>query len=169
MDAERSERKPAGAGLTVSVRKIRVINADKPQMKTFSFDEIWTYLRARRGKNRQSAWIWMAAVEEWDSSRRADFKVGYRDMETFLRLLHRLPKAAAVQERPLRDLQPPAVGSARGGEGERGEPKQNKGLRSKFRVKLNRLVRRTRGYGERLYTLAGPLAIAPLGDGLYQR
>ena len=38
----------------------------------------------------------------------------------------------------------------------------------KLRVKLNRLVRRTRGYSKRLYMLVGPLAMAPLMDGLYQ-
>ena len=89
MDAERSERKPASADTPASVRKIRGVNSDKPQVKTISFDEMWTYLGVRRGKKRQSAWIW-TAVEEWDGSRRADFRVGYRDAETF----RRLPKAA---------------------------------------------------------------------------
>ena len=32
--------------------------------------------------------------EEWDGSRRADFKVGYGDAETFMRLLRRLPEAS---------------------------------------------------------------------------
>ena len=94
MDAKRSERKPAGSGLAASVRKIRGINADEPEVKTFSFDEMWTHLGARRGENRRSVWIWTAAVEEWDGSRWANFEVGYRDSETFLRLFRRLPKAA---------------------------------------------------------------------------
>ena len=94
MDAKRSERKPAGSGLPSSVRKIGGINSDELQVKTVSFDEMWTYLGALRGENRRSVWIWTAVVEEWDGSRWADFEVGYRDSETFLRLLRRLPKAA---------------------------------------------------------------------------
>ena len=75
------------------MRKIRGINADAPQVKTISFDEMWTYLGVRRGKKRQSVWIWTAVVEERDGSRWSDYEVGRRDMATFLRLLRRLPKA----------------------------------------------------------------------------
>ena len=46
---------------------------------------------------------------------------------------------------------------------------RNEGLHSKLRVKLNRLVRRTRDYSKRLYMLVGSLAMAPLRDGLRQR
>ena len=60
MDAERSERKTAWAYIPVSVRMIHGINADKPQVKTVSFDEMWTRVGAMRGENRQSAWIWTA-------------------------------------------------------------------------------------------------------------
>ena len=28
-----------------------------------SFDEMWTYQRARRGKQRQEVWIWAAVIE----------------------------------------------------------------------------------------------------------
>ena len=73
---------------------MRGINSDTTEVKTISFDEMWTYLGVRRGKKRRSAWIWTAVVEERDGSRWSDFKVGRRDMATFLRLLRRLPKAA---------------------------------------------------------------------------
>ena len=53
--------------------------------------------------------------------------------------------------------------------GKGGEVNRNEGLHSKLRVKLNRLVRRTRGYSKRLYMLVGSLATAPLRDGLHQR
>ena len=53
--------------------------------------------------------------------------------------------------------------------GKGSEVNRNEGLRSKLRVKLNRLVRRTHGYGKRLYMLAGSLAMARLRDGLRQR
>ena len=57
MDMDRLERKPAGSYLPASVGKIRGINADKPEVKTVSFDEMWTYLGVRRGENRRSVWI----------------------------------------------------------------------------------------------------------------
>ena len=63
-------------------------------MNTISFNEMWTRVGARRGENRQPAWIWTAETEEWDGSRRADFEVEYRDEETFMRLLRRLPEAS---------------------------------------------------------------------------
>ena len=101
MDAERSERKPAGSGLPASAREIRGINADEPQVKTISFDEMWTYLGVRRGEKRRSARIWPAVVEERDCSRRSDYEVGRRDTAAFLRLLRRLPKGGEIHERPL--------------------------------------------------------------------
>ena len=79
--------------IPASARKTRVINSDKPEVETVSFDKMWTRMGARRGKKRRSARI-RTAVEEWDGSRWADFAGGYRDAETLRRLLHRLPKAA---------------------------------------------------------------------------
>ena len=167
MDAERSERKPAGSDLPAWVRKARGINTDKPQVKTVSFDEMWTYVGVRRGENRRSAWIWTAVVEEWDGSRWADFEVGYRDAETFLRLFRRLPEAAKYRSDHYEVYShlPPA----RHVKGKGSEVNRNEGLHSKLRVRLNRLVRRTHGYSKRLYMLVGSLAMVWLRDGLYQR
>ena len=58
-----------------------------------SFDEMWTYQRARRGKKRQEVWIWTAVIELPDGRRCVDFEVGDRSGETFLRLYERLPEA----------------------------------------------------------------------------
>ena len=134
---------------------------------TVSFDEMWTYVGARRGENRRSVRIWTAVVEEWDGSRWADFEVGGRDMETFVRLLRRLPKAAKYRSGHYEGVQPLASGKSRKGEGQRGEPER--GLHSNLSVNLNRLVRRTHGYSKRLYMLIGSLAMVWLRDGLYQR
>ena len=166
MDAKRSERKPAGSGLPASVRKIRGINADERQVKTVSFDEMWTYVGVRRGENRRSVWIWTAVVEEWDGSRWADFEVGYRDAETFLSLLRRLPKAAKYRSDryEVYSLLPPT----RHVKGKGSEVNRNEGLHAKLRVRLNRLVRRTHGYSKRLYMLIGSLAMVWLRDGLHQ-
>ena len=83
MDVDRSERKTAGSDLPASVSKMRGINADKPEVNTVLFDEMRSCVGARRDENRRSVWIWTAVVEEWDGSRRADFNVGQRDMETW--------------------------------------------------------------------------------------
>ena len=136
-------------------------------MKTVSFDEMWTYLGVRRGENRRSAWIWTAAVEEWDGSRWADFEVGYRNAETFLRLFRRLPDAAKYRSDHCEAYSHPPP--ARHVKGKGSEVNRNEGLQSKLRVRLNRLVRRTHGYGKRLYMLVGSLAMVWLRDGLHQR
>ena len=122
---------------------------------------------ARRGENRRSVRIWTAVVEEWDGSRWADFEVGSRDMETFVRLLRRLPKAAKYRSGHCEAyslLHPTSHSKGKGSEVNR-----NEGLHSKLSVNLNRLVRRTHGYSKRLYMLIGALAMAWLRDGLYQR
>ena len=98
----------------------------------------------RRGENRRSAWIWTAAVEEWDGSRWADFEVGYRDAETFLRLFRRLPDAAKYRSDHYEAYSHPPP--ARHVKGKGSEVNRNAGLRAKLRVRLNRLVRRTHGY-----------------------
>ena len=101
MDAERSERKPAGSGLPASVSKIRGINADAPQVKTVSFDEMWTYLGVRLGKKRRSAWIWTAVVEERDGSRWADcegWTQGHGDVPS---AASTAAEGGEIQERPL--------------------------------------------------------------------
>ena len=167
MDAERSERKPAGSGLASSVRKIRGINTDEPEVKTISFDEMWTYLGVRRGKKRRSARIWTAVVEERDGSRWADFEVGYRDAATFLRLLRRLPKASLYRSDHYKAYS--VLPLIRHIKGKGSEVNRNEGLHSKLRVRLNRLVRQTHGYSKRLYMPVGSLAMVWLRDGLYQR
>ena len=53
--------------------------------------------------------------------------------------------------------------------GKGSEVNRNEGLRAKLGVRLNRLVRRTHGYGKRLYMLVGSLAMVWLRGGLHQR
>ena len=60
---------------------------------TIVFDEMWTYLGARKAEKRNDLWVWTAVVEERDGSRWIDFEVGGRDEATFMRLLERLPDA----------------------------------------------------------------------------
>ena len=58
-----------------------------------AFDELWTYVGARRRGQRRSRWVWTAVVVEPDGSRWADFEVGGRDARTLLRLYGQLPAA----------------------------------------------------------------------------
>ena len=90
-----------------------------------------------------------AAVEERDGSRRSDFEVGRRNMATLLRLLRRLPKAAKCRsDRYEAYSVPPLILHVKG---KGSEVNRNEGLHLKLRARLNRLVRRTRGCGKRLY------------------
>ena len=56
-----------------------------------AFDEMWTYQQARRGQ-RRDVWVRTAVVREADGSRWADFELGDRSAETFLRLYERPPE-----------------------------------------------------------------------------
>ena len=58
------------------------------QNETFekiSFDEMWTYEKVRKGKNRQEVWIWTAVLEDKDKRFKKLMFVGNRDEESFLK------------------------------------------------------------------------------------
>ena len=167
MEAKRSERKPAGAGLPSSVRKMRGINVDAPQVKTVSFDRDVDLLGSSA---RKEASVHAGSGRRWWSGRAAGGRTSRLDagtMATSLRLLRRLPKAAKHRSDRYEAYSiPPLILRIK----EKGsEANRNEVLHSKLRVKLNRLVRRTHGCGKRLYMLVRSLAMARLRDGLYQR
>ncbi len=45
----------------------------QPRLRVISFDETWTYQRARRRGKRQEVWFWTAIAEEADGQRWVDF------------------------------------------------------------------------------------------------
>ena len=124
---------------------------------TIALDEMWTYLGAKKEEKRNDLWVWTAVVEERDGSRWMDFEVGGRDEATFLRLLERLPDAERYET------------DAYGVYGalpvnkhvveKYGAVNWNEGLHSMLRGKLNRLVRRTKGYTKSIEMLVNLLAL----------
>ena len=54
-----------------------------------TLDEMWTYVGARKGKKRNSVWIWTAVLD----GKKVIFQVGDRSEESFLRLYSQLPSA----------------------------------------------------------------------------
>ena len=90
--------------------------------------------------------MWPEVVEEKDGRRWADFEVGGRDARTFLRLYSRLPEADLYRSDGYRvyDWLP----ADRHQVGKGGAVNWNEGLHSFLRGKLNRLVRRTKGYSK---------------------
>ena len=58
-----------------------------------SCDEMWTYRGARHGAKGEERRIWTAVAREAGGGRRADFEMGDRSEEPFLRLYERLPEA----------------------------------------------------------------------------
>ena len=111
----------------------------------------------RRGKGRKDLWIWTAVVKERDGVRWRMYEVGDRDLSAFSRLLDRLPgtdryetDAYPVYEWLPRDRH--VIGKG-------GAVNWNEGLHSKLRSKLNRLVRRTKGYTKSVDMLNHLLAI----------
>ena len=155
IDIER-RRRHQPPDLPVSVRKIGRIGQQQP-VRVISFDEMWTYVGVRRGQERRSVWVWTAVVEEQDGRRWSDFEVGGRDYETFIRLYRRLPAA----ERCRSDLYRVYgwLPSERHVVGRGSEVNRNEGLHSMLRGKLNRLVRRTKGYTKSVQMLAGSLSL----------
>lgn len=163
MNIERSRRhhKP---DVPASVRSIRRMETEPRQVKVISFDEMWTYEGARRPGLRRSVWVWTAVVEEKDGSRWSDFEVGDRGYETFVKLYRRLPAAEKYRSDPYQVYKWLPAGRHVVGKGS--EVNRNEGLHSKLRCKLNRLVRRTRGYTKSLEMLSGSLCLVWIREGL---
>ena len=66
---------------------------DTQPAAVIAFDEMWTCQQARRRGKRQNLWGWTAVVSEADGSRWADFEIGDRSEQAFLRLYERQPEA----------------------------------------------------------------------------
>ncbi len=122
-----------------------------------SFDEMWTYVGARRGEKRKVVWIWTAVVEEEDGSRWMDYEVGGRDESTFLKLYERLPEAEVYRSDDYNVYKWLSANRHKVGKGS--EVNRNEGLHSVLRGKLNRLVRETKGYSKRVEMLDYSLAL----------
>ena len=123
-----------------------------------SCDEMWTYRGGRQWDKREEWWTWTAVVSEADGSRWVDFEVGDRREGPFLRLYARLPEANVYRS--------DAYSVYRGWllpnrhvVGKGGAVNWNEGLHSAWRSKLNRLVRRTKGYSKSIEMLIYSLAL----------
>ena len=141
-------------------RRRGLLRGEQGTARVISFDEMWTYVGSRRKGKRRSVWIWTAVVEEVDGSRWVDFEVGDRSEDTFLRLYERLPEAERycsdaykVYEWLPRNLHKVGKG---------GEVNRNEGLHSVLRCKLNRLVRKTKGYSKSVQMLRDSVALVCL-------
>ncbi len=123
-----------------------------------SCDEMWTYRGVRRGEKRENCWIWTAVVREIDGRRWEDFEVGDRSEAPFLRLYERLPEAGLYRS----DAYPVYAGRFpphRHVVGKGSAMNWNEGLHSVWRGKLNRLMRRTKGYTKSVAMLVYSLAL----------
>ena len=96
-------------------------------------------------------------MEERDGNRWIDFEVGRRNEATFLRLLERLPDAERYETDAYGVYR--ALPVNKHVVGKYGAVNWNEGLRSMLRGKLNRLVRRTKGYTKSIEILVNLLAL----------
>ena len=142
---------------------LRRMRAGK-RVRVLALDEMWTYAGVRRGEKRQSAWIWTAAWEEEDGSRRADFEVGDRSEAAFLRMYEGLPEARRYYSGGYEVYGWLPCGRHEAGKG--GPVNWNGGLHSRLRSGLNRLVRDMKGYSKSPLMLAGSVALWLLRKGL---
>ncbi len=116
---------------------------------------------ARKAEKRNDLWVWTAVVEERDGSRWMDFEVGGRNESTFLRLLERLPDAERYETDAygVYGALPVNKHVNKHVVGKYGAVNWNEGLHSMLRGKLNRLVRRTKGYTKSIEMLVNLLAL----------
>ena len=117
----------------------RVISFDE----MWRFDEMWSYLGARRKGKRREVWIWTAVVEEADGQRWVDFEVGDRSETTFLRLYARLPEAQRYRSDHYQVYEWLSPNRHRMRKGS--EVNRNEGTHSRLRDRLRRLQRKTEG------------------------
>ncbi len=122
-----------------------------------AFYEMWAYLGVRRGERRKDLWIWTAVVKEPNGVRWRMYEVGRKGESALSRLLGRLPGADRYETGayPVYEWLP----RGRRAIGTGGAVNRNEGLHSKLRSKLNRLVRRTKGYTKSVERLKHLLAI----------
>ena len=125
--------------------------------KVISFDEMWSYVGARRQGKRRECWVWTAVVEEPDGRRWVDFEVGDRSEATFFRLYERLPEAERYRTDAYQVYGWLPANRHEVGKGE--EVNRNEGLHSRLRDKLNRLHRRTKGYSKGIAMLSDSIAL----------
>ena len=124
-----------------------------------SFDEMWTYRGVRRGEKREECWIWTAVVREIDGRRWVDFEAGDRSEAPFLRLYERLPEAGLYHRSDAYRVYQGWLPPERHDVGKGSAVNWNEGLHSVWRGKLNRLMRRTKGYTKSLEMLTYSLAL----------
>ena len=86
-----------------------------------------------------------------------DYEVGGRDEVTFLRLYERLPDASRYRSDDYNVYRWLPQNKHEVGKGS--EVNRNEGAHSVLRGKLNRLVRKTKGYSKSVDMLAGSLAM----------
>lgn len=128
--------------------------------RAVSLDEMWTYLRVRRGSRRNSLWVWTAVVEWTDGSRSVDFEVGDRSERTFLRLCDRLPRADTYHSDAYEVYN--WLPRRRHKIGKGGLVNRNEGIHSVLRDRLYRLHRRTKGYTKSVWMLRASIAMVSL-------
>ena len=108
-------------------------------------------------------WIGTAVVEETDGRRWRDFEVGGRDRATCLRRYRRLPDAHRYRRDPYAVYR--ALPPARHVVGQGSAVHRNEGLHAVLRLKLHRLVRRTKGYSQSAEMLEGLRSLVWLREG----
>lgn len=119
---------------------------------------------ARRKGKRREVWIWTAVVEEEDGRRWVDFEAGDRSEETFLRLYGRLPEAKLYRSDAYQVYG--WLPADRHEVGKGGAVNRNEGLHWRLRDRINRLHRKTKGYGKSLAMLSDSIALVCLKLGL---
>ena len=104
-------------------------------------------------------WIWSAVVEEQDGFRWVDFEVGDMSEGTFVRFDERLPAAQLYRSDAYRVYGWLPRNRHKVGKGSEVNRNEGLGLHSVLRGKLNKLMRRTKGYTKSIEMLKYSVAL----------
>lgn len=137
----------------------QISNCDEVVEKT-RLDEMWSYVKCRKGEKRNSIWIWTAVCDE-----KFLFEVGSREEETFWKLSEQLPESELYYTDDYEVYRwLPCNQHVNGKEGKR-ETNWNEGKHSVLRDKLARLKRQTKAYTKSVWMLVASIALVAVKNG----
>ena len=128
--------------------------------KEVSLDEMWTYVKCKRGKDKGIKWIWTCIADG-----KFLFEVGLRDKDTFIQFFEKIPEAELYYTDNFKIYDwLPADRHVKGIKA-KSKTNRNEGIHSILRDKLARLKRKTKAYSKSISMLCGSIALLAIQNG----
>jgi len=127
--------------------------------KTISFDELWTFVNHRKGKKRNSKWVWSAVCQVGVNIKKEFFILGDRSENTLRKFVEKLPKCLKSFSDDFKAYQSFFEDDENHTVGKNGFTNQNENLNTRMRHYLARLKRQSLSYSKSEEMLELSLAI----------